>query len=850
MSALARTLALALILASGCSVRDVQDALEGAPALEVSDERVAIQARVEARVPIDALMPSDLQPLAEGGFAVLDGYGQRIFLFDAQNAATGTIVGDASWGQPVRLLPEGDGYWLTDPGSAEDPGGILRINSTGAVVELRPALAGSVAVARPGDSLVISNRDGTLQSVNPTAPGALRFLGLSEDAEEVRLLSDVIELSDGTVAAIDVFGSAIHLLPTSGEPLMIGRFGHHVGALRMPKAIAEVGQGDLAVVDSVLGVVQVFDRTGKGLGPLVGPDGLLRFDHPVAVRVLSDRRIAVLSAGSAEVVILRVEDAALAAAHMRASLRHLRVSLAPEGLDETQPCIHCHDGFAWDSRANWDPEREHHPVDVKPEGEVPAFFQLDDDGKIQCRTCHSPHGEAELGEVRATGDGEQRLSLVRHQSAEMSFLRVSTEDSELCLACHEDAAHGGLTDSEGLLPKAKRGPGHLVGAALADALARRPDSTLADVEKGSCLGCHAVHAAGSEPLLRAADAGATCLGCHEDHARASRNHPLGRAFGGDTPQPGLSARLVLGPDAGIGCITCHDVTDGRGDDLLRTPAEASMLCLACHENRKDLPESGHGKIRPRGGRDLPACLGCHDVHGSSKASHLVVLHGEEDPTGCRSCHEPGGAAAKRGLNPGILGHPVENTGEGDRAIADCTSCHDVHDVREPTNECADCHGDPAASFARGGHGEATCLDCHPAHRAAPAPPPSAQGANPSSAPCLACHAEDSAGGSEKRLAAWSHPETVFMPDGSRWEPLGELPLFDTAGSLVPAGQNGSLACRSCHLVHGPAADGNHDELRRPEWKATCAACHGSDALPLYRYFHDPKRRENAVGDRP
>ena len=849
MSPFARTLALIVLVSSGCSVQDVQDALEGAPPLEVSDERVAVPVAVTARVPLDALLPSDLQPLDDGGFAVLDGYGRRILVFGVDGSPGRTLEGDSTWGRPVRFLPDGDGFWMTDPGNNDDPGGVIRIDGEGGLNDFQDAVPGAVALARQGDSLIVSDREGHLWRLDPAERDRAVDIVLAE-GEGQRLFADVVLLADGTLVALDVLTPRIDLVPATGEPLAVGRFGHHVGALRMPKSLVELRNRDLLVADSVLGVVQLFDRDGRGLGPLVTSDGLLRLEHPVAVRQLEDGRIAVLDAGVPEVVLLDLPAKSLTLAHDRPRLQRLRVSLAPEGLDQQQPCLHCHDGFVQDSRANWDPEREHHPVDVKPEGETPSFFQLDEDGKLQCATCHSPHGEVGIEEARAAGTEEERLNLVRHRSAELSFVRVSTEDSALCLACHEDAAHGGLTDNEALVGKAKRGPGHLVGRALADALARRPDATLADVEKGSCLGCHAVHAAGSEPLIRAADSGDTCLGCHAEHAKTSRNHPLGRAFGKDTPRPGASARLVLGPDAGIGCVTCHDVLSGTGDSLLREPAKARVLCLACHTDRKGVAASGHGKIRAKGGRGLPACLGCHDVHGASRDAHLVVLDTDEDPTGCRGCHGPGASAATAGVNPGVLGHPVEGAGDGDRAVADCASCHDIHDVREPIKTCAECHVDEGASFDRGGHGDSACADCHPPHRASVAPPPTAMAANPSSRPCLACHATDARAAAKKRLAYWGHPETVFLPDGSRWQPLGEVPLFDDAGVEVPKGQNGSLTCLSCHLVHGPAPGGSHDKLRRPDWKNTCSACHGSDALPLYRYFHDPERRESTVGERP
>jgi hypothetical protein len=61
---------------------------------------------------------------------------------------------------------------------------------------------------------------------------------------------------------------------------------------------------------------------------------------------------------------------------------------------------------------------------------------------------------------------------------------------------------------------------------------------------------------------------------------------------------------------------------------------------------------------------------------------------------------------------------------------------------------------------------------------------------------------------------------------------------------VPAGESGALACATCHWTHGP--EGAVDSLRRRGWEFPCASCHGDDALPLYRYFHQPERRAGII----
>jgi hypothetical protein len=195
------------------------------------------------------------------------------------------------------------------------------------------------------------------------------------------------------------------------------------------------------------------------------------------------------------------------------------------------------------------------------------------------------------------------------------------------------------------------------------------------------------------------------------------------------------------------------------------------------------------------------------------------------------------------VNPGKAGHPVDGRAwdEGKQRLT-CDSCHEEHEPRADPEGCATCHPDPARA---GGHGTATCLDCHPAHGQAPAAGPS--GVNPRTRACLGCHGADAKVSEATRLRVWDHPELVFRPDGSRWTALAGLPLYSPAGEVLPDGQNGELTCSSCHLTHGPDPAEPGDSLRRPGWKEVCASCHGEESLVLYRYFHQPERREPVEG---
>lgn len=826
-----RVLLLMLLPLTACSI--VTDAWQGAPPLAATDEAIAVATQIDLRLTLDAVGPTDVQPLADGGFAVLDGWGRRLLLFDAAGEPNGVVVGNSGWGRPTRFQVLDDGYLLADPGWEEVPGAVVRTAPNGVVTALLHPSPSPVAVLALDDEMLVADRTEGLRSCDLEAQSCAP-VPLEGYTEAEPLLTDLVPLSGGGVAASEPLGSRVHVFG-AGVTSTLGKFGHHVGALVQPKAVAAAGDL-LLVVDSALGFVQLFDQMGRALGPLVAEGELVRLDHPLAARRLRDGRFVLLSAGTPEVVIVSVTEETLAAAPQRAEVRRLRTPLPAQEAGEAQECRQCHDGFLRDSRANWDGDAEHHPVGIVPERELPGFFPLDEEGRIKCGTCHSPHGVVDLGQVVEVTTPAGRAELVRHRASGTPMMRLETDDAGICLPCHEDTAHGGLTDRDGLIDGSDSG--HLFGDALREALAEREDDDQS--LDADCLGCHTTHGAGSEPLLRAAELGATCLGCHASSGRASSNHPRGKAFGSDTPKPGASARLVLVDDDAIGCGTCHDVTDGQTPGLLRSVDVRGPICLACHEKRKSLINSRHGKIK--GDLDIP-CLGCHDVHGAPIGKELLAPDLQEDT--CLACHGPGESAAKKNVVPGQRGHPTENEGDGNRQVRGCDSCHDVHAPGEPKRTCADCHPAPVAASKRmGGHLGAACLDCHPVHDNVLPQPPSAAHTNPADGPCLTCHAEDATVDVEARVSAYSHPEAVFLPDGQRWNPLGMLPLFDAQGTLLGPEENGSLSCRSCHRTHG-GEPGDVEPLRRKGAVKSCSPCHGTDSLPLFRWFHDPTKRTGA-----
>ena len=83
---------------------------------------------------------------------------------------------------------------------------------------------------------------------------------------------------------------------------------------------------------------------------------------------------------------------------------------------DAEMCYSCHDGSTVDSRRHVFNDRMHQ-VGVTPSEKikVPEIFPLDENGKMDCATCHSAYGVSTEPGIEKT-----------------IFLRTSNEDSEIC----------------------------------------------------------------------------------------------------------------------------------------------------------------------------------------------------------------------------------------------------------------------------------------------------------------------------------------------------------------------------------------------------------------------------------
>ena len=209
--------------------------------------------------------------------------------------------------------------------------------------------------------------------------------------------------------------------------------------------------------------------------------------------------------------------------------------------------------------------------------------------------------------------------------------RVGTE---ACKDCHEDRYKEFMTSPHGRAT--------LDGDALG--------------EEPGCESCHGpgsrhVSAAGdkSDPgfatmrklsAMPATEASAVCQQCHSGSEQFYWKHST------------HSRR-------GVTCINCHSIHAPKslGDNKLLVAANANLLCVTCHKDKRHAIErSGHMPIR----EGSMTCADCHNPHGSP-APRMIRAATVNDL--CYKCH-----ADKRG--PMLWEHPPVRE--------NCLNCHQPH----------------------------------------------------------------------------------------------------------------------------------------------------------------------------
>ena len=382
-------------------------------------------------------------------------------------------------------------------------------------------------------------------------------------------------------------------------------------------------------------------------------------------------------------------------------VEHRGTPLAPlqeqEVVGSKEMCLSCHDGSVRDSRDRIcnDPG---HQVGVAPSKHIriPANFPLDEQGRMQCTTCHTPHAVS----------FEEGLQFT-------FFLRKPNNNSSFCKECHVEMVGGLEKGNHPIDIDVKKVPELITKAG--GKLGKGPTPTII------CETCHTSHGGVSnqrlilsieDPLSRSV----LCEACHGKSplqvksATAPRfSHPVDVSPGkaAQIPKKWSNGEEVFrGKNGVLVCRTCHKPHQALEKKVLLADHNVrNSMCIECHPGKEAIKDSSHDLHRSapndkniQGVRaaELGVCSPCHLIHqGTARYMWAQPL---KDPIKspddfCLSCHARGASAEK--AIPKEFSHPMgirttpqatsnrlpladERGNRTQNGVIRCFTCHDVH----------------------------------------------------------------------------------------------------------------------------------------------------------------------------
>jgi len=284
-------------------------------------------------------------------------------------------------------------------------------------------------------------------------------------------------------------------------------------------------------------------------------------------------------------------------------------------------CRDCHQigGLATDKTIT----KHSHPLNVSPPSmkdkkTLPLFDSLgnrqQEDGKIDCTTCHDPHRWSRTGEHNADSEGD----------GSNSFLRLSTaRDSRLCRQCHMDKGKVINTDHDLSVTaaKSKNGLGQTVD------------------DSGPCAQCHAIHNPLMKEKLWARKAGEgqdpieqQCRSCHNKDGPANNKIPPALQHPNSVTVWSKQARKIY-KNHSLPKIPVFDQNAQRSES-------GSISCASCHDPHTWSTDPGRQKEAAKGknieGDAMSSFLRnsnssyivCADCHGEDAIYRYKYYHSE------------------------------------------------------------------------------------------------------------------------------------------------------------------------------------------------------------------------------
>lgn len=481
--------------------------------------------------------------------------------------------------------------------------------------------------------------------------------------------------------------------------------------------------------------------------------------------------------------------------------------------------------------------------EIKDPATLPAEVKLDSSDRVQCTSCHDPHGTAYPKFMVASLSNGSLCSTChekRYWSTNPSIHQSSTAtwNSTGVNPWHEDLGSSGYSDDTPALQSClacHRSHSGVAGKQLLKGT--NPLTSNVEDEEWTCLNCHnanvasknidtifdypykhdakginGLHApsrssAGEPARETASNLGtnrhAECADCHNGHGTMTGNHTVGGTNGniiGSNVLGGWGAKPATWPAAGNQALTYTVV-----DFTSLTPGADNLegyLCVKCHSYY------AYGILPPNvpsGNADGSPVLSAdvtQDFNINNMAFHPAFAQGQNQPPSSANSNWPA-----NGLGLTNTFRYVDFPGFGER-----TGFYNVR--HDSTITCTDCHASSASSDPRGPHGsyEKWILRRNET------------GVGSFKNFCYNCHRRDVYGdegyvGPNANYARVSHPV-----DGQ-----GTSSPFYTAGTNT--GNNGNKFNNLCLTCHGGAYDSVNNIMKGIHGSnASAGSQPGSDSL--------------------
>ncbi len=459
---------------------------------------------------------------------------------------------------------------------------------------------------------------------------------------------------------------------------------------------------------------------------------------------------------------------------------------------------------------------------------------LGNQNELLCQTCHQIHG----------GFDNSALTALENQKA------------SLCLECHarqssenEKDAHKKGVHPVNIKPDPKKHPKPM-----------QKDGK--NVEFVSCETCHVVHDGklGSALLEKKyPTSDALCETCHDKQAAKNKDDARHKGIHPTNIKPDEPMKQNDKDVKFVTCQSCHNVHSGNPETALLDKGikDAESLCKTCHQRQ-------HAKDK-----DEAHAKGVHPVNVKMDEEVKIVAGKKTREIGCLTCHA---------VHDGKPDTPalVENHQNGEL----CSHCHQGkqaivgsdHDLRiTAKNKPNQFNEKPAQS--------GVCGACHSLHKADKNPPHLFSTKSVvedftdkelqhselrEDKLCILCHQKN--GIAEKKIVKFfNHPhEDMTLRSDKKI-----MPLLNSKEKIDDFGQ---IACKTCHEPHFWSAKISQNALqskpksilslgqtenvegsplnsflRTEGVKGTfCVDCHGMNALPKFKFFHDKEKVREIV----